>query len=60
MDFVEEIKKILDNSQEEEVLGVIVVLLEYYLTRFDRNLEKTISLIKKGYKKYLNFLKEEI
>lgn len=58
MDFVEEIRKELDKVQEEEVLGVIVMILEFYLSKYDRNLDKTINLIKKGYKKYLEFLKE--
>ena len=58
MDFVEEIRKELDKVQEEEVLGIIVMILEFYLSKYDRNLDKTINLIKKGYKKYLEFLKE--
>lgn len=58
MDFVEEIRKELDKSQEEEVLGIIVMILEFYLTKYNRDLGQTINLIKKGYKKYLDFLKE--
>lgn len=58
MDFVEEIRKELDKSKEEEVLGIIVMILEFYLTKYNRDLGQTINLIKKGYKKYLDFLKE--
>lgn len=58
MDFVEEIRKELDKYQEEEVLGIIVMILEFYLTKYNRDLGQTINLIKKGYKKYLDFLNE--
>lgn len=46
-------------GNEEEYLSVIVMMLEQYFSKYPkRDLNSTISLIKKGYKKYLKFLKE--
>jgi hypothetical protein len=48
----------LQNLEEEEILSVIVMTLGFYINKYDRNLERTISLIKKGYKEYGKILKE--
>lgn len=48
----------LDKIGESETLSIIVMLLNAYLEKYDRNINDTIKLIKKGHKKYKDFLKE--
>lgn len=46
-------------GNEEEYLSVIVMILKQYFDKYPkRDLNSTMILIKKGYKKYLDFLKE--
>lgn len=55
---VNSILNVLEDMEESEILSTIVMILEYYTTRFDKNISPTLTLIKKGYNKYLEFLKE--
>lgn len=56
--FIDTIRKQLDKAQEEEVLSTIVMILQFYTYKYNRDLNSTITLIKKGYKKYIELLKE--
>lgn len=60
MDYVDEIRFQLEKIQnEEEYLSIIVMILHKYFSEYPkRDFNNTISLIKKGYYKYLDFLKE--
>ena len=58
VDFVDELREQLEKSQEEEVLSTIVMILQFYTYKYNRDLNSTITLIKKGYKKYIELLKE--
>lgn len=55
---VNSIRNMLDDMEESEILSIMVMILEYYTTRFDKNISTTLTLLKKGYKKYLEFLEE--
>lgn len=56
---VDYIKNLVGEMDESEVLSTIVVLLVDYLDKYkNRDLSNTLKLIKKGCKKYLEFLKE--
>jgi hypothetical protein len=48
----------LENQGASERLSVVVMILGDYIDKYDTDLNKTMKLIKKGYKKYLDFLKE--
>lgn len=56
--FVDEIRIKLEQAQEEEVLSTIVMILEFYISKYNRDLNKVLDLIKKGYFKYKQLLKE--
>lgn len=51
VDFVDELREQLEKSQEEEILSTIVMILQFYTYKYNRDLNSTITLIKKGYKK---------
>ena len=52
------IRDMLENQGASERLSVIIMILGDYIDKYDTDLNKTMKLIKKGYKKYLDFLKE--
>lgn len=58
INFVDEIREQLEKAQQEEVLSTIVMILEFYTSKYNTNIDTTLSLVKKGYKKYLELLKE--
>ena len=55
---VNSIRNMLDDMEESEILSTIVMILEYYTTRFNKNISPTLTLVRKGYNKYLEFLEE--
>lgn len=59
IDFVEEIRINLEKAQEEEVLSTMVMILEFYLSKYHRDLGTTMTLIRKGLKEYQRLLEEE-
>ena len=52
------LEDLVSDLEESEVLSVIVMILEFYTYKFKKDFSSTLSLIKKGYKKYLEILKE--
>ena len=52
------LENMLQDMEESEVLSAIVMMLEYYTYKFKRDFTSTLTLVKKGYDKYIEFLKE--
>lgn len=52
------VRNLLVSEGQSERLSVIVMLLGDYIDKYNADLNKTLKLIKKGYKKYKDFLKE--
>lgn len=53
------ILNLLEDLEESEILTMIVMALEYYTKKYNRDIGSTTKLIKKGYKKYLEYLGDE-
>ena len=52
------LEDLVSDLEESEVLSVIVMILEFYTYKFKKDFSSTLSLIKKGYNKYVEYLKE--
>ena len=52
------VRNLLVSEGQSERLSVIVMLLGDYIDKYNADLNQTLKLIKKGYKKYKDFLKE--
>jgi len=50
------VRNLLVNEGQSERLSVIVMLLGDYIDKYNVDLNQTLKLIKKGYKKYKDFL----
>jgi hypothetical protein len=48
----------LDRIGESETLSIITMMLERYTTMYNKSLNDTITLLRKGYNKYAEILKE--
>lgn len=57
-EFTNNLLQNLDNAEESEILSVITMILHFYIEKYNKNLNDTITLIRKGYKKFLELLKE--
>lgn len=55
---VDTIRYWLEDAQEEEVLSTIVMILEFYMSKYKRDLNKVLDLIKRGYFKYKQLLND--
>ncbi len=52
------VRNLLVSEGQSERLSVIVMLLGDYIDKYNADLNQTLKLIKKGYKKYKDFLEE--
>lgn len=52
------VRNLLVSEGQSERLSVMVMLLGDYIDKYNADLNQTLKLIKKGYKKYKDFLKE--
>lgn len=52
------VRNLLVSEGQSERLSVIVMLLGDYIDKYNADLNQTLKLIKKGYKKYKDLLKE--
>lgn len=50
------LKDMLQDLEESEILSITVMILEYYTKKYNKDFSSTLSLIRKGYKKYLELL----
>ena len=57
-EFTNNLLQNLENAEESEILSVITMILHFYIEKYNKNLNDTITLIRKGYKKFLELLKE--
>lgn len=57
-DFTENLRQRLDNAEESEILSVLVMILQFYTEKYNKSLNDTITLVRKGYKKFLELLEE--
>lgn len=57
-DFTENLLKQLNNAEESEILSVLVMILQFYTEKYNKSLNDTITLVRKGYKKFLELLEE--
>ena len=48
----------LQDMEESEVLSITVMILEYYTYKYQKDFSSTLELIRKGYNKYVQLLKE--
>ena len=58
-DFLKNLEKRLDNAEESEILSLITMILQAYTKKYNKSLSDAITLIRKGYKKFLELLEEE-
>jgi len=52
------VRNLLVSEGQSERLTIIIMLLGDYIDKYNVDLNQTLKLIKKGYKKYRDFLKE--
>lgn len=52
------LEDLTSDLEESEVLSIIVMLLEFYTYKFKKDFTSTLNLVKKGYNKYIEILKE--
>lgn len=48
----------LEKGEESEVLSIITMSLWFYIKKYNRNLSSTLTLVRKGYYKLNEFLKD--